>query len=208
MENGLRGPAGAAPPPSPHGVQLESRDQAHSCPPALPGARSAPCPHPPQNPTTSMFRNRFWSRSSYQLCAEKSRERAISHHPDPQHPGYTRPDSLVTLPHGPASPVRLSRVRCPWGQWPCSPRAFSSQKLPAALGPALFGGAESPSEPLGYNGQAVYQASQLAEAPGADTASSERCSGLHSSTGGGHQPCPPRDGKALTHWCGPRLPPP
>lgn len=155
-----------------------------------------------------MFRNRLWRRLNYQLCAERSRERAAPQHPHPQHPGYTRPDPLVTLPPGPATPARLSRVRCLLGQWPCTPGASSSQELPAAQGPALFGGAESSPEPCGCNGQAVHQASQLAEALGADTTSWERCTGSHSGSGGAHQSCAPQAGRSVTHRHGPRLPPP
>lgn len=130
------------------------------CPgPSLPHAHTLP-----PNPATFMFRNRLWSRLNYRLCAERSREGAASQHPHPQHSGYAHSDPLVTLPPGPASPARLSRVRCPPGQWPCAPKASSSQELPVAQGPALFGGAESPLEPCGCNGQAVHQASQLAEA--------------------------------------------
>lgn len=151
-----------------------------------------------------MFRNRLWSRLNYQLCAERSREGAVSQHPHPQHPGYAHPDPLVTLSPGPA---RLSRVRCLPGWWPCAPGASGSQELPAAQGPALFGGAESPAEPCGCNGQAVRQASQLAEALGADSAGWEGCTASPSGSEGAHQPCTPRDGRSVTRRHGPRLPP-
>lgn len=155
-----------------------------------------------------MFRNRLWSRLNYQLCAERSREGAVSQHPYPQHPGYARPDPLVTLSPGPASPARLSRVGCLPGWWSCAPGASGSQELPAAQGPALSGGAESPPEPCGCNGQAVHQASQLAEALGADSTGWEGCTGAHSGSEGAHQPCTPRDGRSVTRRHGPRLPPP
>jgi len=51
VENGLKGAGRVAPRrPHPAGVQLETPDQACSCPPVLPGAKSAPHAHPPPKP--------------------------------------------------------------------------------------------------------------------------------------------------------------
>lgn len=130
------------------------------------------------------------------MCAKRSREGAASHHPNPQHPRSCPPQSPGdTFPRPHISFVCwLTRVRCPLDSGLGAP---SSQELLTAWGAAVLEVLRAPWSHVAAMSSCTSQADSGADATSRVTAA----------LGGGPTALHPRDGKAVTPWCDPKLPP-